>query len=44
MDWVHVIIDGQAVPGAERLWLGDGRCVLRDPTGLVFCITGNPPD
>jgi hypothetical protein len=30
--------------GAERLWPGDGWSALRDPAGLVFCVTGNPPD
>lgn len=29
--------------GAVRLWPGDGWHALRDPTGLVFCVTGNPP-
>lgn len=29
--------------GAERLWPGHGWYALRDPTGLVFCVTGNPP-
>ncbi|HET9778370.1 MAG TPA: VOC family protein [Propionibacteriaceae bacterium] len=30
--------------GAE--WLGPGRgwIVLRDPVGMVFCVTGNSPD
>lgn len=30
--------------GAERLWTGDGFIALRDPVGLPFCVTGNPPD
>jgi Glyoxalase-like domain len=30
--------------GAERVGLGRGWIVLRDPTGLVFCTTGNSPD
>jgi glyoxalase superfamily protein len=30
--------------GAERLWPGEGWYALRDPTGLVFCVTGNSPD
>jgi hypothetical protein len=30
--------------GAERLWTGDGFVCLRDPVGLPFCVTGNPPD
>jgi hypothetical protein len=30
--------------GAERVGPGGGWIVLRDPTGLVFCTTGNSPD
>jgi hypothetical protein len=30
--------------GAERLWPGGGWYALRDPTGLVFCVTGNSPE
>ena len=30
--------------GAERLWPGDGWYALRDPTGLIFCVTGNSPE
>jgi len=31
--------------GAERLGPGRGRwIVLRDPVGMVFCVTGNSPD
>src|SRR6478735_7494700 len=29
--------------GATRLWTGDGWITLRDPAGLVFCVTGNSP-
>ena len=29
--------------GAERLWPGHGWYALRDPTGLIFCVTGNAP-
>jgi Glyoxalase-like domain len=30
--------------GAERVAPGGGWIVLRDPTGMVFCTTGNSPD
>ena len=30
--------------GAERLGPGRGWIVLRDPVGMVFCVTGNSPD
>lgn len=30
--------------GAERLEPGRGWIVLRDPVGMVFCVTGNSPD
>jgi hypothetical protein len=30
--------------GATRVGPGRGWIVLRDPTGLVFCTTGNSPD
>ena len=30
--------------GAERLWDGDGWITLRDPAGMVFCVTRNSPD
>ncbi len=30
--------------GAERLHAGDGFVALRDPAGLIFCVTGNAPD
>ncbi len=30
--------------GAERLWTGGGWITLRDPAGLLFCVTGNSPD
>jgi hypothetical protein len=30
--------------GAERLERGRGWIVLRDPVGMVFCVTGNSPD
>jgi hypothetical protein len=30
--------------GAERVGPGRGWIVLRDPTGLVFCATGNSPE
>ena len=30
--------------GAERLGAGRGWIVLRDPVGMVFCVTGNSPD
>jgi hypothetical protein len=30
--------------GAERLGPGRGWIVLRDPVGLVFCVTSNSPD
>ncbi|WP_114559163.1 VOC family protein [Desertihabitans aurantiacus] len=30
--------------GARRLWPGDGFVALRDPAGMVFCVTGNPPE
>ena len=30
--------------GAERLGPGRGWIVLRDPVGMVFCVTGNAPD
>ncbi len=30
--------------GAVRLWSGDGWVALRDPVGMVFCVTGNSPD
>jgi hypothetical protein len=30
--------------GAERRWSGGGWITLADPTGMLFCATGNPPD
>jgi hypothetical protein len=30
--------------GAERLGPGRGWIVLRDPVGMVFCVTSNSPD
>ena len=30
--------------GAHVLGPGRGFVVLRDPTGLPFCVTGNDPD
>ena len=30
--------------GAQRLGPGRGWIVLRDPVGMVFCVTGNSPD
>jgi hypothetical protein len=30
--------------GAERLGPGRGWIVLRDPVGMIFCVTGNSPD
>jgi hypothetical protein len=30
--------------GAERLGAGRGWIVLRDPVGMIFCVTGNAPD
>jgi hypothetical protein len=30
--------------GAERLGPGRGWIVLRDPVGMIFCVTGNAPD
>jgi hypothetical protein len=33
-----------ATLGASRLWDGSGWITLRDPSGLLFCVTGNPPD
>jgi hypothetical protein len=30
--------------GGERLGPGRGWIVLRDPVGMVFCVTGNSPD
>ena len=30
--------------GATLVGPGDGWIVLRDPTGMVFCTTGNSPD
>ena len=33
-----------AIVGAERLGPGRGWIVLRDPVGMVFCVTGNSPD
>lgn len=30
--------------GAKRLGPGRGWIVLRDPVGMVFCVTGNSPD
>ena len=30
--------------GAAQVEPGRGWIVLRDPTGLVFCTTGNSPD
>ena len=30
--------------GAEQLGLGRGWIVLRDPVGMVFCVTANSPD
>jgi len=29
--------------GATRLWDGHGWITLRDPAGLLFCVTGNSP-
>lgn len=29
--------------GAERLATGSGWVVMRDPSGLAFCVTGNDP-
>jgi hypothetical protein len=33
-----------ATLGATRLWDGRGWITLRDPAGLLFCVTGNSPD
>jgi hypothetical protein len=30
--------------GAQRLGPGRGWIVLRDPLGIVFCVTDNSPD
>jgi hypothetical protein len=30
--------------GAERLEPGSGWIVMRDPIGMIFCVTGNSPD
>jgi len=30
--------------GAQLLWSGNGFIALRDPLGLVFCVTGNDPE
>ena len=30
--------------GATRLWDGRGWITLRDPAGMLFCVTGNSPD
>ena len=30
--------------GAEHLGPGRGWIVLRDPVGMIFCVTGNHPD
>ena len=30
--------------GAEYLGPGRGWIVLRDPVGMIFCVTGNHPD
>jgi hypothetical protein len=30
--------------GATRIAPGRGWNVLRDPVGMIFCVTGNPPD
>jgi predicted enzyme related to lactoylglutathione lyase len=30
--------------GAQLLWPGNGFIALRDPLGLVFCVTGNDPE
>ncbi len=30
--------------GAEHVRDGGGWVVMRDPTGQVFCVTGQPPD
>ena len=30
--------------GAHMLWANDGFIALRDPLGLVFCVTGNDPE
>lgn len=30
--------------GAERLWTGRGWLTLRDPAGMLFCVTENSPD
>ena len=29
--------------GATALWPGDGWQAVRDPSGMIFCVTGNPP-
>ena len=33
-----------AALGATRLWTGGGWITLRDPAGLLFCATGQPPE
>ena len=42
-DDIQAEVDRVVSLGAERLWPGDGWYALRDPTGLVFCVTGNSP-
>jgi hypothetical protein len=37
---VHRLVD----LGATRGPTGSGWVVLTDPVGMVFCVTGNPPD
>jgi hypothetical protein len=37
-------VDRVASLGATRLGPGHGWFVLRDPAGMVFCATENPPD
>ena len=29
--------------GATALWPGDGWHAVRDPSGMIFCVTANPP-
>lgn len=43
-DDIEADADRLVALGAELIGPGDGWIALRDPAGLAFCTTGNPPD
>jgi hypothetical protein len=42
-DDLETTVDELVALGAERLGTGRGWVPLRDPAGMVFCVTGQPP-